>query len=193
MFKVKNKDVTQSLCVATGFLALLSYTVMFSVAWGFYDQGYPNGVPIRNAALISTVPLFFIMILCLTCTLAVCCKDLWTECCPGHDYDRPKALFWLTLLSPLFMVSAGLFAIAGGVYFAVIAATFVPEGDIPDLSEVHLFGAAVSVFGVLTGLCCCCGSIFCCCALRGETLQGELDHLQEHRTKFRKLYVESSL
>ena len=189
---MNNKDIIPALCTATGFLALLSYIVMFSVAWGFYDQGYPNGLQVRNAALVSTIPLFFIIVLCFTCSLAVCCKDVWLDCCPG-DHESSRAVFWLTLLSPLFMVLASIFAVAGGIQFAVIAATFVPKEDIDNSFEVHLFGAAASVFGFLTGLCCCCGSMLCCCALRGEKIQGELVHIQKQRKRFRELHVESSL
>ena len=55
---MKSKDITPVLCVATGFFSFLSYIVTFSVAWGFFDQGYPNGVQVRNAALVSTVQYF---------------------------------------------------------------------------------------------------------------------------------------
>ena len=127
MTNMKSKDITPALCIATGFLSLLSYIVTFSVAWGFFDQGYPNGLQVRNAALVSTVPLIFIMTLCFTCTLTLCCKDVWLDCCPGYDYQSSRAVFWLTVLSPLFMVLAGIFSAAGGIQFAVIAATFVSQ------------------------------------------------------------------
>ena len=193
---VRFKDYMTTLCLVTGFLALLSYIVVFGVAWGFYDQGYPNGTPVRNAALVSTIPAFFIVLMCLTFILTICCQDFWTECCPNLVNDRSSsspAGFLLALLSPLFMVLAGVFALVGGAMFAVVGATFVPSEDITNLFEVHLFGAVASVFGILTGLCCCCGSVFCCCALRGEQLQGEITHLQDRRLRLKVHHVESSV
>lgn len=190
---IKFKDAAPTLCLVTGFVALVSYVVMFSVAWGFYDQGYPNGLQIRNAALVSTVPLFFILALCLTCTLTVCCKDFWAQACPSGIYDRSRATFCLALLSPLLMVFTGIFATVGGTLFAILAATFVPQNDNTNLFEIHLFGATASVFGVLTGLCCCFGAMFCCCAVRGEDVQEQLVHLQEHRMKLNVRYVDTNL
>ena len=190
---IRCKDAAPTLCMVTGFLALISYIVMFSVAWGFYDQGYPNGLQVRNAALVSTVPLFFIVAMCLTCTLTVCCKDMWTDCCSDSVSESSYAALWLALLSPIFMVLAGFFALVGGILFAVVAATFVPKEDLTNLFEVHLFGATASVFGLLTGLCCCSGALFCCCATRGDKMQGQLDKLHEHRLKLNKRHVETTM
>ena len=189
----KVKEAIPTLCVVGGVSALVAYAVMFSVAWGFYDQGYPNGIPVRNAALVSTVPLFFIIIICSTCILTLCCKNLWMECCPSHSYNASEAVLWLSILSPIFMTLAGLFALVGAIMFAVIAATFVPQDDITNLFEVHLFGAAASVFGAVTGLCCCCAGMLCCCALRGGRTHHELVQLQEGRGKLTLRYVETSI
>ena len=190
----KFEKATPTLCVVFGFLALLSYIIMFSVAWGFYDQQYPNGGQVRDAALISTVPLIFIVAICLTCTLTVCSgKDYWTDCCTNPDMESTRPTFWLAILSPVFMALAGIFATIGGIMFAILAATFVPKEDITNLFEVHLFGTAASVFGILTGVCCCCGAMFCCCAVRGEHMQGELAHLQNHHVKLKVQHVETSI
>ena len=189
----KFKEATPTLCAVFGFLALLSYLVMFSVAWSFYDQHYPNGGEVRDAALVSTVPLIFIVAVCLTCTSTVCCKDCWTDCCPNQDMESTRPTFWLATLSPVFMALAGIFAIVGGMMFAILAATFIPKEDITNLFEVHLFGAAASVFGVLTGVCCCFSGMFCCCAIRGEHVQGELAYLQNHKIKLKVQHAETSI
>ena len=190
---VKLKEATPTLCVVFGFLALLSYTVMFIVAWSFYDQHYPNGMEVRDAALVSTVPLIFIVAICFTCTLTACCKDCWTDCFPDQRTESNRPTFWLATLSPLFMALAGIFAVVGAIMFAILAARFVPKEDITNLFEVHLFGAAASVFGIFTGLCCCCASMFCCCAVRGEHVQGELAHIQDHNVKLKVQHTETTI
>ena len=175
-------------CTVFGFLALLSYTVMFIVAWSFYDQHYPNGGEVRDTALVSTVPLVFIVAICLTCTLTVCCKDRWTDCCPNQVTDSSKPTFWLATLSPVFMALAGIFAVVGAILFAVLA-----KEDITNLFEVHLLGAVASVFGVFTGMCCCCADMFCCCAVHGEHVQGELTHLQDDKVKLKVRHAETTI
>lgn len=189
----KFQGATPTLCVVFGFLALLCYTVMFIVAWSFYDQHYPNGGEVRDAALVSTVPLVFIIAICLTCTLTVCCKDCWTDCCPSQDIESNRPTFWLATLNPMFMALAGIFAIVGAIMFAVLATKFVPKEDITNLFEVHLFGAAASVFGIFTGMCCCCAGLFCCCAVRGEHVREELAHLQDHKVKLKVQHVETTI
>ncbi len=190
---MKLKEATPTLCVVFGFLALLSYTVMFILAWSFYDQHYPNGGEVRDAAFISTVPLVFIVAICLICILSACCKDCWTNCCPDQCTENNRNTFCLATLSPVFMALAGIFAVVGAIMFAILAAKFVPKEDITNLFEVHAFGAAASVFGTFTGLCCCCAGTFCCCAVREEKVQGELAHLQDRKGKLKVQHAETAI
>ena len=110
---------------------------------------------------------------------------------PGYGSNRPT--FWLATLSPMFMALAGIFAVVGAIMFAILATKFVPKEDITNLFEVHLFGAAASVFGVSTGAYCCYAGMFCCCAVRGEHMQGELAHLQDHKVKLKVQHAETTL
>ena len=192
---MKLKEATPTLCVVFGFLALLSYAVMFILAWSFYDQHYPNGGEVKDAAFVSTIPLAFIVAICLTCTLSICCKDCLTDCCPAVDQrtESNRNTFLLAILSPVFMAFAGIFAVVGAIMFAVLATKFVPKEDITNLFEVHAFGAAASVFGIFTGLCCCCAGMFCCCAVRGEHVQGELAHLKDHKVKLKLQHAETTI